>query len=485
VQKAFVFALVFVMGLASLAKAQDQQQAGNTGKPAAAVPKAEASPKTTPASGPATATADEKAENEDDGEEQRPGLRVPDTEKLRVGVRFMAGFGQDLSQASLGYENQGRVGYVIVSLAGKLSDRFGYLIEVNPVNETQPLPACGEAGTFYPNAPQPIGPNVTCHNDGRVRVDDYRFIALDPVMQQGPVRQAYLSFRSGPFGIKAGRFMLPIGFGWEEAGSVTAKDATHIQRINAEANFGFMIALTRRVNGRRFAEVSVAGILGAGNNYHDYHYFYGIDGSLDSNASPTMLLSAAVEPVKGLEIRGALKRGHTGSKVERLPNFHATKRNNHALVASIRYQPVKYLTVFGEGVRYTWGLMRTSAELLGLDPAPVEKNGYYVGAEASYPITKTIRVGTVITREELSRDDALIKYLAGQGLYNVTMGRKERSMVLRFYADISNTVRVGVYRNDLSNPFPWVSGIAPVSGQRAYQGRGNDKYGVTVQFRLQ
>lgn len=456
-------------------KAPQGAQAKNTGKTAPAT------------AGPPTASEPPTAE--DDAGEEQPfgGIKLPDSETLRVRIRLMAGYGLDESQASLGFEKQGRVGYAIVELFGRLNESFAYRVEVNPVNETQPLPACGETNFFFPNGPQSFGSaiNVACHNDGRLRVDDYRFVALDLLGQQGPIRQAYLTYHKGWFGLKGGRFVLPLGFGWEEAGSFTAKDATHIQRINAEASLGVSFSLTKRVRRRRVAEFSASGVLGDSGRYHDYDYVYGIDSSHDSNSWPTMVLSAAVAPVRGLEVRGALKRGDNGSKVERLPNFYASKRNDNAIVGSVRYRPIRHVAVFGEAVHYEWGLFKTSAEMLNQDTAPVRKDGYYVGADASYPITHQVRIGTVITREELSRDDALIKYLAAQNLYDLEMGRKERSTVLRFYADIANMVRVGVYRNRLSNPFPWVSGIQAVAGPAAFQGRGNDKWGVAFQFRLQ
>jgi hypothetical protein len=428
---------------------------------------------------------DARSEAENESKRQNSGLKLANTDKVRFGFRFMAGYGQDLSQATLGFENQGRVGYAIIELFGKINDQFSYRLEINPVDEVEPLISCGEDTYFYPNAAQNFGPNVACDNDGRLRVDDYRFIALDLIRQQGPIRQAYLRFESGPISVKAGRLILPVGFLWEEAGSFSAKDATHIQRINAEANFGAMLSLTHRTRSRRTAGISAAVFLGGGNRFHDYNYFYGLDGSLDSNSGFTALISASAEPVKGLDLRVAHKRGQTGSKVERLPNFYASKRNDYATVLSAGYRPIRYFSVFGEYASYTWGPVDSSAILLGMDPAPVHKRGYYVGGEVSYPVTTELKVGAVVTHEEMSRDDSLVKYLAEQQLYDVTMGEKERSTVLRFYLDIAGAVRIGVYHNRLQNPFPWLSGISPVSGFWAYSDRGNNKTGIVLLFRLE
>ncbi len=429
-------------------------------------------------------TTDTKSAEKDD---EQGGISLPNTDRLRIRLRGLVGYGFDAAQSPLGYEKQGRVGYAIIELFGKLNDHFQYKVEVNPVSENTPLVACGEDGFFYPNAAQHvIGPIVACDNNGRQRVDDYRFVALDPLVQQGAIRQAFLRYHTGGFGLTFGRFILPLGFGWEEVGSFTAKDAPHMQRINAEASFGFSASFEKRRNGRVFASGSFSGIIGDGNKFHDYDYFYGIDGSLDSNSWPTGVLSGMIAPTKNLEFRAALKKGDTGSKVERLPNFYASKRNDDALILSARYRPIRHVSIFGEKASYTWGLMKTSAELLGqADTAPVRKGGYYVGVDLSYPITKSLRAGTNITREELSRDDALIKFLAGQDQLRVSLGKKERSLVYRFYVDISDRVQVGVYRNQLSNPFPWVSGIQPVAGDRAFTGRGSEKWGVIAKFTLQ
>ena len=276
---------------------------------------------------------------------------------------------------------------------------------------------------------------------------------------------------------------------WEEAGSFSAKDATHIQRINAAADFGAMLSLVKRTAERRLAEVSVAVVLGDGNRFHDYDYdyFYWLDGSFDTNSWPALSISGTVEPARGLEFRGAVKRGgDTGSKVERLPNVFASKRTDNAWILSVRYAPIPYAAVFGEFARYAWGLPATSADLLQLEYAPLNKDGYYVGAELSYPLGDQITVGTVMTREELSRDDSLVQLMAQQERFGVRLGKKERATVYRFYADFRTLVRIGVYHNDLSNPYPWLSGIVPVAGERAFgPGRGSNRWGVTVALRLQ
>ena len=237
------------------------------------------------------------------------GVAVTESERLRVNVRFMAGYGVDESQYDIGNESQGRVGYAIVELSGRISERFSFRFDINPVNETQPLPACGEEFFFYPNVPQAFGPNVVCDNNGRLRVDDYRFVALDVLNQQGPIRQAYVAYRS-PGGFvqgRFGRFVLPIGFDWETAGSFTAKDATHIQRINAETNFGIMLAFDWPA-----VTLTAAGVIGDGNRFHDYDYFYSLDSSFDTNSAVTGVVSADIRLARALDLRFAQKAGYSG-----------------------------------------------------------------------------------------------------------------------------------------------------------------------------
>jgi len=421
-------------------------------------------------------------QSEQEAAKKGDGYALPDSDRLRISVQLAAGYGVDEAENSrLGFEAQGRVGWAIVSLFGKLGDHFSYRLEVNPVNESSPLPACGTPTFFYPNAAQNIGPNVRCENGGDKRVDDYKFIALDPLSQQGPIRQAYVDYQSGWFGLRFGRFILPLGFGWQEAGSFTAKDATHIQRLDAEANFGLQSAFAKkRADGSQLAVLYLAAVVGDGSRNHDYDYFYFADPSLDSNSALTGVLSGSIRPFRGLEVRAAYKHGHTGSKVEYFPNYFADKHNDFATLLSAEWRPVRFGRVFGEYARYVWGPTETSAMLVGADPAPIRKDGYYAGGEVKYPLTEWLNLGANVTREELSRDDSLVKYLAARSLYDVEMGNKERDTVLRFRADIGRYIAVGVYRMWLDNPFPQASGIAAVEGPGAYQGWGSNRWGFVL-----
>jgi hypothetical protein len=416
------------------------------------------------------------------------GWELPDTERLEISGTFIAGWSHDGAQAQLGLEKQGRVAQATIALAGRVTNRIRYVVSFNPVNEVASRPACGEEHFFFPNDPAfyAAGPVVPCDpENGLKRVDTYNTYALDYISQQGPLREGYVDWRaSDAVSARLGRFILPIGFAPLDVGSWTAKDLTRIQRLNAEANFGLMLGYTHRdAAGTPLFEANVMGVLGEGNREKDYDWFYFVNTSLDTNSALTAVASVRARPHRLLDVRAAYKRGFTGSKVERLPSYWASKRTDDAFVGSVRVQPHPWVSVFGEYARYVWGPTASSAEMLGLDQAPIEKPGYYVGGTFELPVTSRVRAGVTVTREELSRDDSLIKYLAAHQLYGVELGRKDRGTIARFYLDVSRLVTFGLFWADVSNPYPWVSGSWPISGPRAFSGRAPDRYGFAVVVR--
>ena len=416
------------------------------------------------------------------------GADLGPDERLKISATLIAGWSHDGAQAQLGFEKQGRVAQATIAFAGRVNDRVRYLVSFNPVNEVSSKPACGEEHFFFPNDPSRYvgGPVMPCDPArGHKRVDTYNTYALDYVNQQGPLREGYVDWRAtDSITARFGRFIVPIGFAPLEVGSWTAKDLTRIQRLNAEANFGLMLGYAHRpAGGDPLFEVAVMGVLGEGNREKDYDWFYFADTSLDTNSALTAIGTVRARPHRTLDLRVAYKKGFTGSKVERLPNYWASKRNDEALVASARLQPHAMVSLFGEYARYVWGPARTSAEMLGVDPEPIAKPGYYFGATVEVPVSGRIRAGVTVTREELSRDDSLVKYLALNHLYGVDLGKKDRGTIARVYVDVARFVTFGLFWADISNPYPWVSGSWPVSGPRAFTGRAPDRYGVAVVVR--
>jgi hypothetical protein len=413
------------------------------------------------------------------------GFDIAQHERLKISGLLIAGWSHDGAQAQMGFEKQGRIGQATVTFSGRITDRVRYLASFNPVNEVSSKPACGERDFFFPNDPTLYvgGPLVPCDPDaGHKRVDTYNTYSLDYINQQGPLREGYVDWRATDVvSVRFGRFILPIGFYPLEVGSWTAKDLTRIQRLNAEANFGAMFAFShRRADGRPLVEAAVMGVLGEGNREKDYDWFYFADPTLDTNSAFTAVASVRSRPHERVDLRFAYKHGFTGSKVERLPSYWASKRNDNALVASVQARVHPWISVFGEYARYVWGPAETSAEMLDFDPASIDKPGYYVGGTFEVPVTARARAGVTITREELSRDDSLVKYLASNGQYGVEMGRKDRGTIARIYVDVSRLLTVGFFWADISNPYPWISGSWPVGGPRAYSGRAPDRYGIAV-----
>jgi len=417
------------------------------------------------------------------------GFTFNQSERYRFGGELMFGWSHDGAQAALGFEKQGRVGWAILNVSGRVSDRVRYFVSVNPVSETNARPACGEKDFFFPNDPAlfaGIGPIVKCdEEDGLKRVDTYNTYSLDYITQQGILREGYIDVGiSGNVSLRGGRFILPIGFAPREVGATSAKDMARITRLNAEANFGAMLAVTKRNADRAIFDAGVMAVLGDGNREKDYDWFYFVNTSLDTNSAITVAASVRIAPVRAFELRGAYKKGYTGSKVERLPNYWASKRNDDAIVASLKFAPVSWASVFGEYAHYKWGPTLTSGELVGI-PAlePIDKTGYYMGGQINAPVSSRVRVGGSITREELLRDDSLIQYLTLNGLYGVSMGKKDRALIARGFVDVNNLVNVSFFWMDVSNPFPWVSGSWPVTGPVAFTGRAPDRVGVTVTVR--
>lgn len=427
------------------------------------------------------------------GEENAPvdlfGFTFNQSERYKFGGELVAGWSHDGAQAALGFEKQGRIGMAILSVSGRVSDRVRYYVSVNPVSETRSRPACGERDFFFPNDPGLFaaqGPIVKCdEEDGLKRVDTYNTFSLDYITQQGILREGYIDWGlSDNLSLRGGRFILPIGFAPREVGATSAKDMARITRLNAEANFGVMFAASARRAERSVFDAGFMVVLGDGNREKDYDWFYFVNRTLDTNSAVTVVASARVQPVRQLDLRAAYKRGYTGSKVERLPSYWASKRNDDALVVSLKVSPASWASAFAEYAKYKWGPTITSGELVGIPTlGPIEKPGYFMGAELNVPVSGSVRVGGSITREELTRDDSLIQYLSLNNLYGVEMGKKDRNLIARGFVDVNRLVNVSFFFVDVSNPFPWASGSWPVSGPTAFTGRELDRVGVTVTVR--
>ncbi len=429
-------------------------------------------------------------------EEQRAGLAVPASDRLRVSVSFLAGYGNDAGNADKGFEKQGRIGSAIITIAGRLTPKVSYLLSMNPVNEISPLPACREPEYFRPNDPQTLyadlyaqgrGPQIDCDPQGSRRVDLYRFIALDMLPQQGALREAWVRFDlSETAFMQVGRMAQSLGFTPEEAGSWTAKDAPLIQRLNRDAFFTLRVGGEVQAGGVRVGG-SASAIAGDSDASKDYGYNrLFADGSLDGNSGLGAVGEAYVRSNR-FDVRVGYRLNQMGSKIESLaPSYWAAgKHDDSAFVLSGQVRISEHSRVLAECAAYTVGLKESSALMVGSNPEPVRKKGCYVTLEGGVPIRGDVVVGGSFTREEIDRADSMIRYLAERGLYGVVEGRSDRMSVIRFFIDLNEQVRLGAYLNDVSNPFPWVSGIWPVEGPNAFAGRSLDRWGLVMRFVLQ
>jgi hypothetical protein len=422
------------------------------------------------------------------GDDRPTDAAIPSTDWLRVRFDVLGAGYWDYAQTTLGHEAQGRIGWAIIGLSGTINPYISYVAELNPVDDSaRPQPACGEANFFFPNVPDTKGPPVACVPDGRNRVDLYRFVGLDPLTQQKAVRVAVIDVHApgGDVGVQAGRFVLPLGFGWQELGSWTNEDAPLIQRLNADASFGAKFYANVRRKGASIARVEAGLVRGDGNRSVEYSYSAFIAPNEDTNSGATLVGRVAATPVKGLDARVSGKYGYSGSLVEIYPSFYLSKRNDKALIGSVQYRPNRYVRGFGEYARYVSGLPDTSARSIGLTPGTVIKRGYYAGAEMTLPLPKQWEARASVTREDLSRNDSLVWYMEALGLYNVHLGERVRSTIVRWSVKPVRGVELGAYWNHLDNPYPWLSGIVPVAGDFAFTVRREDrpKYGVV--FRVQ
>jgi hypothetical protein len=54
--------------------------------------------------------------------------------------------------------------------------------------------------------------------------------------------------------------------------------------------------------------------------------------------------------------------------------------------------------------------------------------------------------------------------------------------VVRAVVDVNAELRLGVYYTREENPFPWLSGITPVEGDRAFSSANTNKWGFITRI---
>jgi hypothetical protein len=394
---------------------------------------------------------------------------------------------------SNGREHQTKLPWAIVGAHGDVSPHVSFRVELNGVNESvkpEPFTPTSLTPFFFPNAADPAF-GVTSNPQGFFKVDDYKNTGWDPYIQEAHLRRAFVDVHTtgSRLGLIAGRFFVPVGFRADEFRWLTDKDLTHIQRINSAVDVGALFYWNFGKDDALHGSLTGGAISGNGNPYHDYAYFDFTRGSSfeDTNSAVGGVAQGRLLPAKGLEVALSGKFNYVGSLIASDVSVQRSKHYDNAFVAGVQYRPsfFKWGQIFGEFASYRWGLRDTSAALLPGPPnkTPIDKNGYYVGLDVGVPLPRSWgTLGVIVTREELGRDDSLIAFLAAQQALGVTLGKKERSTIVKVYAEL-HTVTVFFFYNDLQNPFPQASAIEPISGPFAFGSLGDSKVGFGLRFR--
>lgn len=394
--------------------------------------------------------------------------------------------------ASMGRERQMVPARTIISLFGDYSRHVSFRLEVNPVNRSMTprpyVPHEDDRRTyFFPNRPDVEGGRgVVSQPEGLFYVDNYKTLGVDPIHNLGGLRVGYVDFHTASkrFGVQAGRVYMPQGLGLDRTTWFSAKDLVHMQIIDAAADNGVLVYYQA---GR--VRLEAAGLTGNSSPFHDYGYFdFTADGE-DKNSALATVGRVTMEPVSGLVLGGSAKHNYVNSRIEDSTTLQLSKRYDNAFTGFVHWRQSQYVTVFAQVARYKWGQRDTSADLMdGPRPeTPVFKNGYYAGAEFSTPRLGMLRgawLSAGYTRSELDRDDSLVSWAAVNNLFGVTLGKKERSNVFRMQGHVNDNLSVFWFLHDLSNPFPELSAIQPISGPGSDKSANNNKsgFGLTLKF---
>jgi hypothetical protein len=405
--------------------------------------------------------------------------------KLKLGVDFSFAAVDDRSlMDTLGRERQIKPAFLNLSAAIDLDKHFSFFAVINPVEDgvvPKPYgPSPADRRTyFFPN--QVMGEGVTSDPNGIKDIDDYKYSGFDPIIQQGALRFAYLDVHNATrkLGMLIGRFLVPQGWGLDEPVWFTAKDMTHIQRINAQADNGLDLyySVPR-------ARVDVALITGNGNPFHDYAYFNFTSPTEDKNSAIGAVITGKVH-YSSLTFGGTYRRNFLNSLVDDLTSVQLSKHNDDAVIGFAAFRPAPYLRAFGEVASYKWGLAKSSADHMPGPPnkTPVYKNGAYVGVDLMSPETRFGKWGMTATYEYLSRNDSLVAWAAANDLFGVTLGRHETGTIFKGLFQEKWLTAYG-FVNFVKNPYPVLSAIVPMAGTGAGKSGRNTKAGFGIRFRI-
>jgi hypothetical protein len=405
--------------------------------------------------------------------------------KLKLGVDFSFAGVRDHSQIQTrGAERQIKPAFLNLSAVMDLDKHFSFLVVVNPVEDGIVPKPYNQLPTdrrtyFLPN--QVTGEGASSDPNGLKDVDDYKYSGFDPIIQQGALRFAYLDVHNGTrkLGMLIGRFLVPQGWGLDEPVWFTAKDMTHIQRINAQADNGLNLYYAEP-----HARVDLALITGAGNRFHDYAYYDFTTPTEDKNSAIGAVITGKMHYSR-FSFGGTYRYNLLNSLIDDATSVELSKHYDSALVGFGAFRPAPFLRVFGEVASYKWGLYKSSADHLPgpRNKTPVYKNGAYVGVDLMSPETRFGKWGLTATYEYLSRDDSLVAWAAANDLFGVTLGKHETGTIVKGLFQEKWLTAYG-FVNFVSNPFPELSAIVPIAGPGAGNPVSNTKVGFGIRFRI-
>ena len=233
-------------------------------------------------------------------------------------------------------------------------------MEINPVNAgVRPKPYLPSADDrrryFFPNQPDAPGSRgVASVAEGLYNVDDYKTMGLDPILQAGPSAwdTSMSTANPGATDFRPAAIYVPQGLGLDGISWFTEKDLVHIQSIDAAADDGVLAYLDHPK-----VRLELAVVTGSGAPFHDYAYFDFTYGE-DKNSAVATVARATYRPARGRD-RGGLGAAQLRQQPRRrrhdAPVVQALRQRPHGIRAMAQSQ---YLTVYGEAVRYKWGLER-------------------------------------------------------------------------------------------------------------------------------
>jgi hypothetical protein len=392
-------------------------------------------------------------------------------------------------RSAMGREQQIKPVAAVMTVDVQVNPRVSIHVASNPVRDDRAprpyVPSDTDRRTyFFPNQPDVVGGRgVTSKPEGLYMVDEYKHSGLDPILQMYMLRVGYAEVHDAKrtIGLRAGRFYVRQGLSLDELTWFTAKDLTTIQLVNAHADNG--VALFAERHG---VEVHAQAISGNGNPYHDYGYFDFTDGTEDKNSSLGLVADARGRVWKGrVTIGGSYRRNFVNSRVEDAPSLQLSKRNDNARIVYARVK-LPGVQAYGEWASYTVGLARSSAALIPGPrmQSPVERRGAYVGMKADAPRVFGTQVAAVVEVESTSRNDALVAWAAANQLYHARLGAHIRATNLKVVATWGTHVSGFGFARLMTNPFPELSAITPISGPNANRGANHTKFGLGMRVRF-